>query len=63
MDSPAMAAGLQSGDVLTKMDGDSIFTVDGYENRLLELAPGDTVKLHLNVREQTDTQRLTVKWK
>ena len=37
MDSPAMAAGLQSGDVLTKMDGDSIFTVDGYENRLLEL--------------------------
>ena len=53
MDSPAMAAGLQSGDVLTKMDGDSIFTVDGYENRLLELAPGDTVKITFE-RQGTD---------
>lgn len=53
MDSPAMAAGLQSGDVLTKMDGDSIFTVDGYENRLLELVPGDTVKITFE-RQGTD---------
>lgn len=53
MDSPAMAAGLQSGDVLTKMDGDSIFTADGYENRLLELAPGDTVKITFE-RQGTD---------
>ncbi len=53
MDSPAMAAGLQSGDVLTKMDGDSIFTVDGYENRLLELTPGDTVKITFE-RQGTD---------
>ena len=53
MDSPAMAAGLQSGDVLTKMDGDSIFTVDGYENRLLELAPGDMVKITFE-RQGTD---------
>lgn len=53
MDSPAMAAGLQSGDVLTKMDGDSIFTVDGYENRLLELTPGDTVKITVE-RQGTD---------
>lgn len=53
MDSPAMAAGLQSGDVLTKMDGDSIFTVDGYENRLLELTLGDTVKITFE-RQGTD---------
>lgn len=45
MDSPAMAAGLQSGDVLTAIDGESVFTVDGYENRLLALSPGDTAEI------------------
>lgn len=45
MDSPAMAAGLQSGDVLTRMDGESIFTVDSYENKLLALSPGDMVEI------------------
>lgn len=45
MDSPAMAAGLQSGDVITKMDGETVYTVDGYESKLLALEPGDTVKI------------------
>ncbi|MBO5522839.1 MAG: serine protease, partial [Roseburia sp.] len=45
MDSPAMAAGLQSGDVITKIDGENIFNVDGYESRLLSLAPGDMVEI------------------
>lgn len=45
MDSPAMAAGLQSGDVLTAVDGESVFTVDGYENKLLALSPGDTAEI------------------
>lgn len=45
MDSPAMAAGLQSGDVITKMGGDAIFTVDSYENKLLSLTPGEQVKI------------------
>lgn len=45
MDSPAMAAGLQSGDVLTKIDGESVFNVDGYESRLLSMNPGDTVEI------------------
>jgi len=45
MDSPAMAAGLQSGDVITKVDGENIFNVDGYESRLLSLAPGDMVEI------------------
>lgn len=45
MDSPAMAAGLQSGDVIVEMDGDVIFTGDGYENKLLSLTPGDTVEV------------------
>ena len=45
MDSPAMAAGLQSGDVITEMGGDTIYTVDGYENKLLSLVPGETVEV------------------
>ena len=31
MDSPALAAGLQSGDVITEMDGEAVYTVDSYE--------------------------------
>lgn len=45
MDSPAMAAGLQSGDVITKLDGDTIATVDSYENKLLSLTPEKSVKV------------------
>lgn len=39
MDSPAMAAGLQSGDVITKMGGETVYTVDSYESKLLALKP------------------------
>lgn len=45
MDSPAMAAGLQKGDVITKMGGEAIFTVDSYESKLLELKPDERVKI------------------
>lgn len=45
MDSPAMAAGLQKGDVITQMDGETIFTVDSYEKKLLALQPGEHVKI------------------
>lgn len=45
MDSPALAAGLQSGDVITEMDGEAVYTVDSYESRLLALKPGDEVEI------------------
>lgn len=45
MDSPAMAAGLQSGDVITKVGGEAVYNVDGFENKLLALTPGETVKI------------------
>lgn len=45
MDSPAMAAGLQKGDVITKMDGEAVYNVDSYESKLLEAAPGERVKI------------------
>lgn len=53
MDSPAMAAGLQRGDVITRMDGEAILNVDGYENKLLSLTPGDRVEIVVE-RQGTD---------
>lgn len=53
MDSPAMAAGLQSGDVITRMDGEAILNVDGYENKLLSLTPGESVEIVVE-RQGTD---------
>lgn len=45
MDSPAMAAGLQSGDVITEMDGEPVYTVDSYASKLLAMTPGDEVEI------------------
>jgi serine protease Do len=45
MDSPAMTAGLQSGDVITQINGESVYNVDTFENKLLTLTPGETVKV------------------
>ena len=46
MDSPAMAAGLQSGDVITEIDGEAVISVDGYQTKLLSLTPGRCGKCH-----------------
>lgn len=53
MDSPAMAAGLQSGDVITSIGGEAIYTVDGYETKLLSLTPGENVQIVVE-RQGTD---------
>lgn len=47
MDSPAMAAGLQNGDVITEIDGDEILTAENYEKKLLSLKPEDTVEVKI----------------
>ena len=41
LDSPAMAAGLQSGDVIVEIGGTVVLTEEAYEKKLLELNPGD----------------------
>lgn len=48
MDSPAMAAGLQSGDVIVEVNGETITSAKMYENSILSLTPGDTVKMVIN---------------
>lgn len=45
MDSPGMAAGLQEGDVITSVAGEAVYTVDGYEGKLLSLIPGQEVEI------------------
>lgn len=45
MDSPAMAAGIQEADVIVKMNGEEINTVEQYNQLLMGLKPGDEVKI------------------
>lgn len=45
MDSPAMAAGIQSGDVIVEMDGAAIYDESAYEKRMAQVKPGDNVRL------------------
>ena len=35
-----MAAGLQSGDVITEIDGEAVISVDGYQTKLLSRHTG-----------------------
>ncbi len=53
MDSPALAAGLQSGDIITKMDGNSIQTVLQYQQYIRKLSPGTTVQIQI-MRQGSD---------
>ena len=53
MDSPAMIAGLQSGDIITALDDKTIMTVGQYESILLAKAPGDELVITLQ-RQGTD---------
>ena len=59
IDSPAMAAGLQKGDVVTKMQGETIFNVDSYENKLLDLQPGSQVELVVQRQGQGGYKEVT----
>nr|WP_317283416.1 S1C family serine protease [uncultured Sellimonas sp.] len=42
-DSPAMKAGIQSGDILTQIGETRIYTMDGFKEELLNYNPGKTV--------------------
>lgn len=45
MDSPAMAAGMQSGDVIVEMAGQEIRSVQSYKNVISELSPGTEIEI------------------
>ena len=54
LDSPAMAAGLQEADVIVKMNGEEITSVEQYNQLLLGLNPGDEVKITLKRQNAED---------
>lgn len=45
VDSPAMSAGIQSGDIITSIGGTEVNTVSAYQAALLEKATGSKVKI------------------
>lgn len=47
MDSPAMNAGLQSGDVIVRINGEKVLSDGAYTAALLELQPGDAAKIEV----------------
>lgn len=44
-DSPAMAAGIQCGDIITSVGREKITTQDAYQNAILEYEPGTQIEL------------------
>ena len=51
IDSPAMEAGFQSGDVITAINGEEIMTSEDYEKLILTLNEEDTV--HIDCQRQS----------
>lgn len=45
LDSPALSAGLQNGDIITALDGVEIFTEDEFSEKVLTLQPGNTIEV------------------
>lgn len=44
-DSPALEAGLQSGDVITKINGEPVETAQAYRNAIMSHSVGDTIRI------------------
>ena len=59
-DSPASKAGLQAGDVVTAMDGDTISSADDLTAKISAHAPGDKVTLTVNRNGKTQTIDVTL---
>lgn len=53
-----MAAGLQSGDVITEIDGEAVISVDGYQTKLLSLTPGDVAEVTIQRQGMMVIRRL-----
>lgn len=58
--SPASKAGIQRGDVITKIDGEEIDSYKEFLTRLYAKKPGDTVKLTINRKGSTSTVNVTL---
>lgn len=45
LDSPAMGAGIQNGDIIINLNGNQIDTMKDYQNELIKLQPGQVVEI------------------
>lgn len=59
MDSPAMRAGIQRGDVITGMDDRLITTFNGYSNALMQMEPGQMVNVAVMRRAQDEYKEMS----
>lgn len=60
MDSPAMRAGIQSGDVITKLGTEEITTFSDYQDAVLDLSPNTEVTVTLMRQGHPDYQEMTL---
>ena len=58
MDSPAMLAGIQVGDVITAMNGGSIMSYSSYCSQLMRLEPEQTVQLTVRRQSQGEYREM-----
>lgn len=58
MDSPAMQAGVQSGDVVIGVNGQSVAKMSDYSNYLLKLNPEDTVTIQIMRQSQGEYKEI-----
>lgn len=60
LDSPALEAGLQSGDVIVEMNGEAVSTIEMYEKNVLALEPGDVAEVVVNRQGMDEYLRVTL---
>lgn len=58
MDSAAMLAGIQRGDVITEMDGKKVTSFSDYSSFLMQLEPGQTVQLTVMRQAQNEYKEM-----
>lgn len=59
MDSPAMQAGIQSGDVIISLNGRTVDSYEGYIKALSDSTPGSTVNVTLMRMNQDAYQSIS----
>lgn len=58
LDSPALEAGLQSGDVIVEIGGDAVLSIEAYEAKIYSLHPGDVIPVV--VKRQNVNEYVTI---
>ena len=58
MDSPAMLAGIQQGDVITNIGGRNVVIFNDYSNALMMLEPGQTINITVMRKVQDEFKEM-----